>query len=184
MGKRVDLRTSTGARAGALARRLAAWIIDCAAIAVLVFAAVSVVGALLGPAVDFRVDAPTLDDMLDIDNGRLVLDAVLATTISALYGILPWSTIGATLGQLMLGLRVVNEADGSAPTVFRSFQRWLLVFPPFATVAAFLAHEPPFAAVVWAAALAWYVLLLMTTALSETSQGLHDRMLHEVVRRR
>jgi hypothetical protein len=41
---------------------------------------------------------------------------------------------------------------------------------------------PPLAFVVWAVALVWYALLLVTTALSETSQGLHDRLVRDIVR--
>lgn len=167
----------------AVVRRVVAWTIDCVVIAALVFALIAGVDAALGPAVVLRTDAPALHDMLHNDTWILVFDAVLATAVSAVYGIVPWSTVGATPGQLMLGLRVVNQADGSFPTVSKSFQRWLLVFPPVGTIAAFLADAPPLAALVWAAAFTWYVLLLMTTALSETSQGLHDRLLGEVVQK-
>jgi uncharacterized RDD family membrane protein YckC len=168
----------------AVGRRLVAWIIDCVVIAALVFALIAGVDAVLGPAIVLRTDAPALRDMLHYDTWILVLDAVLATTVSAVYGIVPWSTFGATPGQFMLGLRVVNQADRSFPTVFKSFQRWLLVFPPVGTIAAFLGDAPaPLAALVWAAAFTWFVLLLMTTALSETSQGLHDRLLGEVVQK-
>jgi uncharacterized RDD family membrane protein YckC len=167
-----------------VSRRLIAWIIDCLVITAIVFALIAGVDAALRPAIVLRTDAPALHDMLHYDTWILVLDAVLATTVSAVYGIVPWSTVGATPGQLILGLRVVNQADRSFPTVFKSFQRWLLVFPPVGTVAAFLADAPaPLAALVWAAAFTWFVVLLMTTALSETSQGLHDRLLGEVVQK-
>jgi uncharacterized RDD family membrane protein YckC len=177
-----ELQTARGTRSKTLSRRLIAWIIDAAAITVLVFAAVAVLGAVFGPTLELRPDAPHLRDMFAVNTGMLVLDALVATVISAVYVVVPWSTVAASPGQLLLGLRVVNPADGCSLTVAQSVRRWLLVFPPFATVAALLADVRPLATLVWAAAVAWYALLLVTTALSETSQGLHDRLVRDVVR--
>jgi uncharacterized RDD family membrane protein YckC len=176
------MEMTNGGRATTFLKRVVAWIIDVVALTILAFAVVAGADAVLGPTVQFHSDARELRDMISVDTGKLVLDALLTTAVSAIYVVVPWSTFGASLGQLMLGLRVGDDTDGSTLTVARAVKRWLLLFPPFATLAAFLVGVPPLAFVVWAVALVWYALLLVTTALSETSQGLHDRLVRDIVR--
>jgi len=178
------MTTAKATRRRTLSKRIVAWVIDAAAITLLVVAVMLVAGAAFGPTVEFRPDAPALADAIAIDTPMLVLDAVLTTAVSAAYVVIPWAALGASPGQLLLRLRVEDERDGSPLTVGSAVKRWLLVFPPFATVAAFVAGTPPLATLVWAAAVVWYVLLLITTTLSETSQGVHDRLIRDVVRSR
>ena len=86
-----------------ISRRSLAWIIDVIAVTVLIFAGVSVVDEVLGPAVRFHPEAATLPDVVAPDIGLVVLDAVFATCLSAGYFVVPWAALGGSPGQLPLG---------------------------------------------------------------------------------
>jgi hypothetical protein len=109
------------------------------------------------------------------------VDALFATAVSAAYFVLPWALLGGSPAQLALRLRVRGDAGGGALPVGRALARWILLFPPFATVSALAAGVPLVGWLVWAGALAWYLVLFLTTAWSETNQGLHDRLAGSVV---
>lgn len=182
-------RTSQGsAEAGepfaSLTRRSLAWVVDVILVTLLIFVAVSAMGAVLGPTVRVHPEAATLEDVVAADLGMVVLDAFLATGLSAAYFVIPWALLGGSPGQLALGIRVRDRGGGEGLPVGRALARWILLFPPFATVSALTAGLPTFGVLVWAAAVVWYLVLLLTTARSETRQGLHDRIAATVVRRR
>lgn len=179
-----SLAPSAGEPFAGIARRSLAWLVDVVLVTLLIFVAVSLLGAVVGPTVGIDPEAATLEDVVAADLGRVVLDAVLATGLSAAFFVLPWTLLGGSPGQLLLGMRVRDHAGGGALPVGRALARWILLFPPFATVSALTAGLPVLGALVWSAAVAWYLVLLVTTARSETRQGLHDRIAATVVRRR
>jgi hypothetical protein len=116
------------------------------------------------------------------DKGMVVLIALVATGVSAGYFVVPWALLGGSPAQLALRLRVRGDGGGEALTLGRAVTRWLLLFPPFATVSTLAAGVPLLGSLVWGSALVWYLILLLTTARSETNQGLHDRLAGSVVR--
>jgi uncharacterized RDD family membrane protein YckC len=179
-----SLAPSAGEPFAGIARRSLAWLVDVVLVTLVIFVAVSAVGAVAGPTVGIHPDAATLEDVVAADLGRVVLDALLATALSAAYFVLPWVLLGASPGQLALGMRVRDRDGDDGLPVGRALARWILLFPPFATVAALTAGLPVLGALVWSAAVAWYLVLLVTAARSETRQGLHDRIAATVVRRR
>jgi hypothetical protein len=164
-----------------ISRRSLAWILDVALVTVLIFVAVAVVDEIFGPTVRLHRDAAALEDVLAADPGRVVLNAVLATLLSVSYFVIPWILLGGTPAQLALRLRVRGSAGGETLPFGRALARWILLFPPFATVSALTAGLPLVGAFVWGAAAVWYVVLLLTTARSDTKQGLHDRIARSVV---
>lgn len=164
-----------------VSRRSLAWIIDVVAVTVVVFVGVSVVDEAVGPAVGFHPEAARLADVVDADLGRLVLDAVLATALSAGYFVFPWAVLGGSLGQLALRLRVRGDTGGESLTVGRALARWILLFPPFATISALTTDVPRLGWLIWGSAPVWYLVLLLTTARSDTKQGIHDRLAGSVV---
>jgi uncharacterized RDD family membrane protein YckC len=166
-----------------LPRRSLAWVLDVVLVTLLIFVAVSMLDALVGPTVTIHPEAATLEDVVRADLGMVVLDAVFATGVSAAYFVLPWVLLGASPGQLALGMRVRDREGGTVP-VGRALARWILLFPPFAAVSALTAGQPVLGVLVWSAAVAWYLVLLLTTAGSASRQGLHDRIAATVVRRR
>jgi uncharacterized RDD family membrane protein YckC len=107
------------------------------------------------------------------------VSALLSTFLSGAYATVPWLRWGATPGQLLLGLRVRGE-DGGRLTTGQAIARWLLLFPPIGTVAA-LADIPNLAALLWAAAPVWYLVLLISTVRNTRKQGVHDRIAGTVV---
>ncbi|MGH3037020.1 MAG: RDD family protein [Gaiellaceae bacterium] len=167
-----------------LPRRSLAWILDVVLVTLLIFVAVSILDAVVGPTVSIHPEAATLEDVVQADLGMVVLDAVLATAVSAAYFVLPWVLLGASPGQLALGMRVRAGGGGGPVPLGRALARWILLFPPFATVSALTAGQPVLGVLVWSAAVAWYLVLLLTTARSASRQGLHDRVAATVVRRR
>jgi hypothetical protein len=165
-------------------RRSLAWILDVALVTVLIFVGVAVVDQVFGPTVRMHRGAAALEDVLAADTGRVVLNALLATALSVGYFAVPWALLGGSPAQLALRMRVRGSTDGEPLPIGRALVRWILLFPPFATVSALTAGMPVVGAFVWGAALAWYVVLLLTTARSDTKQGLHDRIARSVVRTR
>lgn len=162
-------------------RRVLAWLIDLFAVTALVFAAVSLIDAAVGPTVNIRPDAATLPGTVSVDRSRLVVDAVVATGLSAAYFVLPWTLVGASLGQLALRIRVRRAGIDTTLPVGRATARWLLLFPPVSTVAVFTTGVPLLGWFLWGGAAVWWAVLFLTTVGSVTRQGLHDRLVRSAV---
>ena len=162
-------------------RRSLAWIADVGLVTALVFGGVSILDAALGPAVSFRPEAATLSDTVVVDRGDVAVEALFASVLSAAYFVVPWALLGASPAQLALRIRVRGDADGETLPVGRGIARWILLFPPFATISALVAGVPLLGWFVWGSALAWYVVLLLSTARSASNRGLHDRIAGTVV---
>jgi hypothetical protein len=118
------------------------------------------------------------------DLGRIALDALLATGLSAAYFVLSWALLDGSPGQLALRMRVRDREGGDTLSMGRALARWILLFPPFATASALTAGMPRLGVLIWASAVVWYLILLLTAARSEMKQGLHDRIAASVVRMR
>lgn len=183
MSREMSSGHSTDDSLASVPMRGLAWIVDVVVVTVLVFVGVSVVDALVGPAVSFRPDAATLPDTVAVDKGLVAVNAFFATLLSAAYFVIPWTRLGGSPAQLALRMRVRDDARGEALTIPRALARWILLFPPFATVSALAAGVPVLGWLVWGGALVWYLVLLLTTAQSEVGQGLHDRIAGSVVRK-
>jgi hypothetical protein len=164
-----------------ISRRLLAWAMDVVLVTVLIFVGVSIVDAVLGPAVSFRPEAAALPDTVAVDKGIVAVNALIATGLSAAYFVVPWALWGGSPAQLALRLRVRGRAGGEPLPVGRVITRWVLLFPPFGTVSALSAGVPLLGWFVWGGALVWYFVLLLTVARSETNRGLHDRLSGSVV---
>ncbi len=165
-------------------RRVLAWLLDLVAVTALIFLAISLVDAVVGPTVEIRPDAATLPDTVSVDRGMLVVDAVVATGLSAAYFVVPWTLVGGSPGQLAFRIRVRRAGSNTTIPVGRATARWLLLFPPFATVSAFTTGVPLLGWFLWGSAALWYATLLVTTVGSVTGQGLHDRLSRSVVCKR
>jgi uncharacterized RDD family membrane protein YckC len=160
-------------------RRSTAWIVDV----VLLFIVVSVVAVVLGAW------HPTTRTMINDDGSTWTastyyLDPAwsysLLAVLSAIYVIPMWRSRGATLGQQLLGLRVVDEAEPKFLTWPRAAVRWLALFGwAFVGIASDLAN------VLTVAVALWLVALLASQMRDDGRQGVQDRLaLSLVVRRR
>jgi hypothetical protein len=174
------LTTAGGPFAGIL-RRFAAWVIDTFSVTVLIFVAVSGVEGIVGPTVRFLPEATTLPGTVAVDRSMVVVNALVATGLSAAYFVVPWTVLGGSLGQFALRLRVRPDTGGKTLPVGRAIARWILLFPPVATVSALATGVPLLGWLLWGGAVVWYGVLFLTTASSATKQGLHDRLARSVV---
>ena len=98
----------------------------------------------------------------------------LYAAFSAVYFIYTWTKMRGSPGMRVLGLEVLNAADGAALTQPQAIRRWLFLFGPFVLgqVAAFMLGG---LGTILSLVLFGYVLyLLYTAANSPTRQGFHD----------
>jgi uncharacterized RDD family membrane protein YckC len=118
-----------GVYAGSMGARLVARIIDFCVIGIpvaLLFVFVTV-GALAGAPVD-----PVTGDLVlsDQDTAQLVIGLLLATiatvVVSILYEVWMTAVKGATLGKMVMGLKVVDIDTGELIGWGRSFVRWVI----------------------------------------------------------
>ena len=167
----------TTSRAGVV-RRVGAFAADLVLVSVLVGATAWLVprGVLLGP-----VDLAT---SLTTRNGWLVLQAVVGWGVNALWFVGGWSRGGATQGQRLLGLQLVDPATGQLGlSVPRALLRWGLLVVPTSLATTIGAWAPLTAAFVWALAGVWWAVLLVSTLRAGDGPALHDRIVGAEVRR-
>jgi uncharacterized RDD family membrane protein YckC len=106
--------------------------------------------------------------------------ALIMLAVSAAYFIGTWTRMnGATVGQRVLKLTVRDATTGGPITQQQAITRWLFVAAPFAV--SFLYVWGIIGWIVWLAALAYEIYLLVTTAQSPTRQGFHDVQAKTVV---
>src|SRR3954470_5721746 len=92
--------------------------------------------------------------------------------LSGVYFVLSWTSGGrATPGQRLFHVQVGNAFDGRTLTVNQAIRRWL----GFGWFLGLLGLVPSLTAIAGVAELAWHIALLISTAMSPTRQGLHDR---------
>jgi len=147
--------------------RLIAFIVDQLILSVptVILSGVFVTGAVLSGSFNF---------------GGLALVGVLGLLISAAYFIYTWTAWRATVGDRLLGLLVLNAADGSALTVNQAAVRWGLLALPSALSSASAGHIL-LGGLVGLLVLIYYAYLAYTTATDLRKQGFHDRTAGTVV---
>jgi uncharacterized RDD family membrane protein YckC len=177
----VDPRSATLAQTYAVAsigRRFAAWIIDLIGLAAIAFIA----GVLLGLAKSSIVTF-TGSNGSTFTNTTTLLPTEWANTLllaaSAVYCIPLWRIARATIGQRLLGLRVVAADDQPPLGWARAAVRWAILFGwALAGIASAVSGIFTFVALLWPVA------LLITAWRHPQRQGLHDRYAQSMVIRR
>lgn len=108
------------------------------------------------------------------DRNLYVLVTLLGLAVQGAFFVWFWSGgRRATPGQRVFGIQVANAFDGQPLTIGQAFGRWAAM-GSWITVPFVL----PFMAAAIASGIAatvWTVLLLLSTIVSPTKQGLHDR---------
>ncbi|CAN5499595.1 hypothetical protein BH20CHL6_BH20CHL6_05080 [soil metagenome] len=170
-----------------LPRRIMAYTIDAVSILIVVFL-VGVLGNVAAPVVVINPDFPNVDDLFVLNPAGVLIQGVALLLISGGYFVFTWTKPGmrASLGMGALGLQVGNDTDGTTLTKNQAVLRWALVFgpPTLATFASNVATSGELIGIggpIVLASLVWVMVLLITTALSPTKQGLHDRYARTVV---
>jgi uncharacterized RDD family membrane protein YckC len=164
-----------------IARRSLAWFADAVLASMIIFAGVTAVDLLIGPAVRFQPEATHLVNVIQVNRYVVAVAAIVAAALGAGYFAMSWVLAGGSPFQLLLGMRVL-DADGAGKlTTGRALLRWVILFPPFATVSALTFDFPGAGMLIWGSALLWYPALLITTGLSQRKQGLHDVLSRAIV---
>lgn len=111
---------------------------------------------------------------------NLVITAVVLAAVSAGYFIYTWSRMGGSLGQQILKIRVVNEADRSIVVTNVAVTRWALLAGPGVVAQVGWA----FAGIGWIlglASLGWAIYLAYATLSDAKRQGFHDKYVKTIV---
>jgi uncharacterized RDD family membrane protein YckC len=159
-----------------VARRLVAYALDIVAVSLSIIVVAGGLSLVLGPAL--RLDLANDDPLARVVTtpGRTILDVAVATLLSAAYFAGSWWSMGATIGQRLLGIGVVATA-GSARTLEpgAALVRWVVLIPPLGILSVIATDVPGIAAVTVAAGAIWALILLGSTVRRADRRGLHDR---------
>lgn len=161
--------------------RLVAYVIDAVLLTVLVFVAAVIVSAILGPTVRFGEAEDVIRGRVSMDRGLAIVDGLVSALVGGLYFIGSWTYLRGSPGMRLLGLRIGRERDGGRVGLAPSFVRWLLLGAPLGLATLLTLGTTGLQVSIQAAALAWYLILLVTTVRSDTRQGLHDHYARTVV---
>ncbi|HEY7599730.1 MAG TPA: RDD family protein [Candidatus Limnocylindrales bacterium] len=150
-----------------------------------------VVATAIGWSMRWPTDLSDQSGLLLLLQFVAALACVMPTAVAALW----WHRSGATPGQRLLHLGVIDEHSGANLSFSAAFARWVLLYAPLALILAYpqivltsadagpfldllvLVEMPWLPLVTMTVALAWY-LLLAYPALADGSRrrGLHDRL--------
>jgi hypothetical protein len=159
--------------------RVIGFLVDTIILTILSLAGAVVISAAQGPVVTIDLAA---DPPVSVDRGLALANAAFGTVISAVYFIGTWRRLRGSPGHRALHMQIGAEVDGSAVTYGQGVVRWLFIGLPLGVEASLTALLSGLAdLLLLLALLAWYLLLLVSTARSPTKQGLHDRLAHTVV---
>jgi uncharacterized RDD family membrane protein YckC len=123
----------------------------------------ALVGGLLGGAVGIAAGE-------DSSAASLIM-AVIYFGVEFLYFVGLWTSGGrATLGMRLMKLQIGNAFDGRTLTMSQAVRRWLA-----------LSLLPGAASALGGLASLWALVLLISTAISPTRQGLHDRFANSAI---
>ena len=149
-----------GYRIAGVGSRLVAWFLDNILIGFLTVLLSAIVFVVVGDA--FLKDAFATSAM----------SAIILTGIEFLYFVGFWTGgSGATPGMRLFKLRVVAATGGASLEIGPAVIRWLAFGAPIVI----LSFIPATSTIASYALLIWFIALLVTTGMSATRQGLHDR---------
>jgi uncharacterized RDD family membrane protein YckC len=136
-----------------------------------------IAGLVFGPAIPLAQDGA---NAVDVNYLTVLVGAVIGIGVSFAYFSILWTKQRATLGMRVLALQVGNDADGATITLNQAAIRWAALLGPWAISQA-LWPVPGLGSLLVLASSAWAIALLVTTAMSPTKQGMHDRYAHTMV---
>lgn len=148
--------------------RLIAYIIDGIILAIIEGI---VTGILLGTS--FAVSGT-------LGSTSLIGAAVVNLVISAGYFVYTWTQMRASPGDRILGLMVLNAADGAPLTTNQATLRWLLLAGPGA-LGMLARYDVGVGSLIGLLVFLWYLYLAWTTYSDPKRQGFHDKYVQSVV---
>ncbi len=169
-----------GFRFAGVGERVVAWLLDSIIIALVTLPISFILGAAIVGSVDWSTLIGTGSGYAQfLDEGWIarsaavsLLGAAIGALINAAYFTFQWSSgARATIGMRILGLQVGNAADGRTIGRGQAFRRWLALGEWIGV----LASVPVIGGLASLGQLAWYLVLLGTTASNPQRRGLHDQ---------
>ena len=227
-GQEAKVQLPPGIVVASMGRRVGAWILDGIFGGLLTFVPVLIViiaGAVrlnqqaldqIGRGFD-QIGNSTSDPfrgatapLLNVDSGLLVLAAVLAVGVQALYYIGSWWKLGGAPAQRMLSLRVADFETGNNLSLAQATLRWIalsglstivgaimaiLVVQAISTVptndwlgqGAYYSGSNPYRSasgvsnIVSGVGSLWLIVLIITAGTNSDKRGLHDRLAGSLV---
>ena len=160
--------------------RLVAYLIDGVLVGIAIFIVAFALSRLLGPTQIASADGlrPV------VDQGRALVNVVVATALSGVYFVGCWLGLRGTVGQRLLGMVVVRESDGERLRPGQALTRWFLLGAWWGVLGALLLSVSLATWFIAFAIVVWDLVLLWTTARDGRKRGLHDRVAGSVVHRR
>jgi len=164
-------------------RRLVAFLLDGIVLLVAGFALLALTTVVIGPTVVLDTDAAA-SPVSEVRGWRVVLNAVLLAALSGLYFVISWARAGWTPGQRLFRIAVRGSSPLAGISPRQAVLRWALLGAPLGLASALTVNLPLLFLAVVVASFAWFAVLVMTTLLSRTGRGLHDRLAGTTVIRR
>jgi uncharacterized RDD family membrane protein YckC len=157
-------------------RRVLAFLVDGAMLAVLGFVLLAVASQLLGPTL--RIELSGSAAHVEASAWRSEVNALLLAALGGGYFVWSWTRSGSSPGQALMRITVeiADAGPGSALSVRRAVLRWALLGPPLGLAAAAAVNAPLVFLGVTLTSAAWFTALVVTTLFSASGRGLHDRL--------
>jgi uncharacterized RDD family membrane protein YckC len=171
-----------GARAS-FVRRLVAFLLDGVVLLLAGFALLTLTAVVIGPTVLLELESAA-SPVSEVRTWRVVLNAVVLAALSGVYFVISWSRFGQTPGQRLFRLAVRGASPAAGITPRRAVLRWSLLGAPLGLASALTVSMPLLFLAVLVVSFAWFGVLLVTTLVSRTGRGLHDRLAGTTVIRR
>lgn len=156
-------------------RRFAAWVAD----GILLLIMVSAAAALLG---GWEHSAATYvgRDNVTSTSTTYYLDTLWSESLLALFSLIYtvplWNMGGATVGQRILGLRVLDATEPTPLSLPRATVRWFVLFGWTGVALASYVNG-----VFTVAVAVWLTVLLVSVVRDGRKQGIHDRLANSLV---
>lgn len=148
-------------------RRFVAWMIDNLLIGIVAIVIASVIAAVAN--VDLRGTGT-----------YYAIFSVITVALTFVYFVLFWTgSRRATPGMRVLQLQVGTAFDGRPLEIGQAVIRWALLGYPLSLVALLPANTVT--NLISLAGFFWYIALLVSTIISDTKQGIHDRVVRSAV---
>jgi uncharacterized RDD family membrane protein YckC len=156
-------------------RRLVAFLLDGIVLLVAGFALLALTTVVIGPTVLLEPDSAA-SPVSEVRGWRVVLNAALLAAVSGVYFVISWSRVGWTPGQRLFRIAVRGVPPAARVSPRRAVLRWALLGAPLGLAASLTLSLPLLFLAVLVVSFAWFAVLLVTTLLSRTGRGLHDRL--------
>jgi uncharacterized RDD family membrane protein YckC len=149
-------------------RRFVAWMIDNLLIGIVAIVIASVIAAVAN--IDLSGRSTTY----------YAIFSVISVALTFVYFVLFWTgSRRATPGMRVLQLQVGTAFDGRPLEIGQAVVRWALLGYPLSLFALLPANSVT--NLISLAGFFWYIALLVSTVISDTKQGIHDRVVRSAV---